>query len=64
MTSKRKLTHEQRLDRLLDSALKRAKAADQAGEPVPVAELNGLRRLIEHRTRAREFEEVRRLTKY
>ena len=60
--TKPKLTDEQRLDRLVDSALKRAEDGDLAGKPISVAELNGLRRLLDQRTRTRELEELLRLS--
>jgi len=63
VTTRCKLTEAQRLDRLVDGALKRAEDAQRAGEPPSAQELNGLRRLLDRRERDRELEEARRLTK-
>ncbi len=55
-------TDADRLDRLVDAALAKAEADTQEGRPPSVAELNGLRRLVERRTQDRELEEMNELT--
>jgi hypothetical protein len=57
--SARNRSDRERYDALVDRGLS---ALEQREKPPTVAELNGLRRLIERRDQERQLEEARRLT--